>query len=142
VELYLHHTPIRLHDVVLIYLYPYLLSVLRSPKWSLPFSFPIKISCNVSYHPTFSVRGSYHLVSFLIEHCFIPNIQSEHKGTLHFQNDTERKCGVLRTSHLHQSTENSQSFVHTSQRLDMCSASHTADVQTIIQIVPNFVQCP
>jgi hypothetical protein len=26
----------------------------------------------------------------------------------------------------------SQTFVHTSQRLDMCSASHTADVETII----------
>jgi hypothetical protein len=76
------------------------------------------------------------------KHRFIPNIQGEHKRTLHFQNDTERKCGVLRTSHLHQSIENSQSFVHTSHRLDMCSASHTADVQTIIQIVPNFVQCP
>jgi hypothetical protein len=31
------------------------------------------------------------------------NIQGEHKRTLHFQNDTENKCGVLRTSHLHQS---------------------------------------
>jgi hypothetical protein len=28
--------------------------------------------------------------------------------------------------------KNSQSCVHTSQRLDMCSASHTADVETII----------
>jgi hypothetical protein len=37
--------------------------------------------------------------------------------------------------------KNSQSFVHTSQRLDMCSASHTADVEMIIQLVPNFVQC-
>jgi hypothetical protein len=36
--------------------------------------------------------------------------------------------------------KNSQSFVHTSQRLDMCSASHTADVETIIQLVPNFEQ--
>jgi hypothetical protein len=36
--------------------------------------------------------------------------------------------------------KNSQSFVHTSQRLDVCSASHTADVETIIQLVPNFVQ--
>jgi Mg2+/Co2+ transporter CorB len=32
-------------------------------------------------------------------------IQGEHKRTLLFQNDTENKCGVLRTSHLHQSTE-------------------------------------
>jgi hypothetical protein len=36
--------------------------------------------------------------------------------------------------------KNSQSFVHTSQRLHMCSASHTADVETIIKLVPNFVQ--
>jgi hypothetical protein len=38
--------------------------------------------------------------------------------------------------------KNSQSFVHTSQRLDMCSASHTADVETIIQLVPNFCSVP
>jgi hypothetical protein len=36
--------------------------------------------------------------------------------------------------------KNSQSFVHTSQRLDMCSTSHMADVKTIIQLFPNFVQ--
>jgi hypothetical protein len=36
--------------------------------------------------------------------------------------------------------KNSQSFVHTSQRLDMCSASHTADVETTIQFVPKFLQ--
>jgi hypothetical protein len=34
--------------------------------------------------------------------------------------------------------KNSQSFVHTTQRLDMCSASNTADVETIIQLVPNL----
>jgi hypothetical protein len=39
-------------------------------------------------------------------------IQGEHKRTFHFQNDTENKCGVLRTSHLHQSIKkNTQSFV-------------------------------
>jgi hypothetical protein len=37
--------------------------------------------------------------------------------------------------------KNSESFVQTSQRLDMCSASHTADVEMIIQLIPNFVQC-
>jgi hypothetical protein len=31
------------------------------------------------------------------------NIQGEHKRTLHFQNDTENKRGILRTLHLHQS---------------------------------------
>jgi hypothetical protein len=36
--------------------------------------------------------------------------------------------------------KNSQSFVHTSQRLDTCTASHMADVETKIQLVPNFVQ--
>jgi hypothetical protein len=36
--------------------------------------------------------------------------------------------------------KNSQSFVNTSQRLDMYSASHTADVETTIKLVPNFVQ--
>jgi hypothetical protein len=34
---------------------------------------------------------------------------------------------------MHQSTGNSQSFVHTSQRLNMCPASHTADVETVIR---------
>jgi hypothetical protein len=32
-------------------------------------------------------------------------VQGEHKRTLHFQNDTENKCGMLRTSRLHQSIE-------------------------------------
>jgi hypothetical protein len=36
--------------------------------------------------------------------------------------------------------KNSQSFVHTSQRLGVCSASHALDVDTTIQLVPNFVQ--
>jgi hypothetical protein len=42
-----------------------------------------------------------------LKHTIIPG---EHKRTLHFQNDTENKCGVLRTSHLHQSIEKHQSF--------------------------------
>jgi hypothetical protein len=37
-------------------------------------------------------------------------IQGEHKRTLHFQNYTENKCGVLRTSHLHQSVEKLSKF--------------------------------
>jgi hypothetical protein len=37
-------------------------------------------------------------------------IQSEHKRTLHFQNNTENKCGILRTSHLHQSIEKLSKF--------------------------------
>jgi hypothetical protein len=40
----------------------------------------------------------------------INNTQGEHKKTLHFQNDTENKCGVLRTSHLHQSTKKHSKF--------------------------------
>lgn len=35
--------------------------------------------------------------------------------------------------------KNSQSFVLTAQKLNMCSAIHTTDVETIIQLVPNFV---
>jgi hypothetical protein len=36
--------------------------------------------------------------------------------------------------------KNSQSFVHITQRLDMCSANHTADVEMIIQLVqPNLL---
>jgi hypothetical protein len=50
-------------------------------------------------------------------------------------------AAYLELHNQHQSIENSQSFIHTSQRLDMSSASHTADVETIIQLVPNFVQC-
>jgi hypothetical protein len=38
-------------------------------------------------------------------------IHIEHERTLHFQNDTENKCGVLRTSLLHQSIKNTRSFV-------------------------------
>jgi hypothetical protein len=37
-------------------------------------------------------------------------MQGEHKRTLCFQNDTENKCGVLRTSHLHQSIEKLSTF--------------------------------
>lgn len=36
--------------------------------------------------------------------------------------------------------KNDESYVNTAQRLDISSASHTADVGTIIQIDPNFVQ--
>jgi hypothetical protein len=38
-------------------------------------------------------------------------IQSEHKITLHFQNDTENNCCVLRTSNSHQSIEKNSRFV-------------------------------
>jgi hypothetical protein len=41
---------------------------------------------------------------------FCSNTQDEYKRTLHFQNDTENKCGVLRTSHLHQSIETLSKF--------------------------------
>jgi hypothetical protein len=37
-------------------------------------------------------------------------MQGEHKRTLHFQNYTENKCGILRTSHLHQSIEKLSKF--------------------------------
>jgi hypothetical protein len=37
-------------------------------------------------------------------------VQGEHKRALHFQNGTENKCGVLRTSHLHQSIEKLSKF--------------------------------
>jgi hypothetical protein len=36
--------------------------------------------------------------------------QDEYKRTLHFQNDTESKCGVLKTSHLHQSKKKDSKF--------------------------------
>jgi hypothetical protein len=53
---------------------------------------------------------------------------------------TQNKCGVFRIHTDTSKLRNSQNFVHTSQRLDMCSASHTEDVETIIQLVLNFVQ--
>jgi hypothetical protein len=37
-------------------------------------------------------------------------IQGGHKRALHSQNDTENKCSVVRTSHLHQSTEKLSKF--------------------------------
>jgi hypothetical protein len=46
--------------------------------------------------------------AFCIHCAFI--VQGEHKRTLHFQNDTENKCGVLKTSHLHQSIEKHSKF--------------------------------
>lgn len=71
-----------------------------------------------------------------------PKLQDEHKICLHFQNDTESKCGMLRTSHLHQSIEKLWKFC-TQLRLNICSASHTADVETIIKTRPEFcVVCP
>jgi hypothetical protein len=68
-------------------------------------------------------------------------IQGEHKRILHFKNDTENKCGVLTTSHLHQSIEKLSKFcTHLTETRYVCSASHTADVETIIQLAPSFVQ--
>jgi hypothetical protein len=66
-------------------------------------------------------------------------VQDEHKRTLHFK--IIQKTNAAIELHSYTSRYKTQSFVHTSQRLDMCSASHTADVETIIQLVPNFVQC-
>jgi hypothetical protein len=69
------------------------------------------------------------------------NIQAEHKRTLHFQNDTENKCGVLRTSHLHQSIEKHSKF-----------CTHLTETRYVLResrgrcrddspARPNFVQC-
>jgi hypothetical protein len=52
------------------------------------------------------------------------NIQDEHKRTLDFQTRTENKFGVLRTSQLRQSIENSHSFVHTSHARNVLRESH------------------
>jgi hypothetical protein len=52
-------------------------------------------------------------------------VQSEHKRTLHFQNDTENKCDVLRTSHLHQSIEKlSKSCTHLTETRYVLHESH------------------
>lgn len=64
-------------------------------------------------------------------------LQGEHKRTLLFENDAESNCDVLRTSHLNLLTEE-----NTSQKLNICSARYMARIKTIIQLVPNFVQCP
>jgi hypothetical protein len=54
---------------------------------------------------------------------------------------TQKRNAVYSEPHTYTSWyKNSQNFVHTSRTLDMCSASHTADVEMIIQLVPNFVQ--
>jgi hypothetical protein len=37
-------------------------------------------------------------------------VQSEHKSTLHFKNDAENKCGILRTSYLYQSIDKHSKF--------------------------------
>jgi hypothetical protein len=52
-------------------------------------------------------------------------MQGDHKGTLHFQNDTENTCGVLRTSHLHQSIEKLSVFcTHLTETRYMLRKSH------------------
>jgi hypothetical protein len=52
-------------------------------------------------------------------------IQGEHKRTLHFQNDTENKCGVLRTSHIHQSIEKlSEVCTHLTETRHVLHESH------------------
>jgi hypothetical protein len=95
-----------------------------------------KLSCmdKCSYYP-FSI--DYELYTL-----YAKEIQDEHKRTFHFQNDTENKCDVLKTSYLTQSTEKLSKFCSHLTETRMCSASHTADIETIIQLVPNFVQCP
>jgi hypothetical protein len=51
------------------------------------------------------------------------------------------KFGVFRAYHLHHSLEKlSKNFLHSSQRIDIRLANHTADVETIIQLVESFVQ--
>jgi hypothetical protein len=52
-------------------------------------------------------------------------IQGEHKGTLHFQNNTENKHGALRTEHLHQSIEKLSKFcTHLTQTRYVLRESH------------------
>jgi hypothetical protein len=68
-------------------------------------------------------------------------IQGEHKTTLRFQNDTENKCDVLTTSHVHQSTEKLPKFcTHLTQTRSVLheSEGHCRDDN---QVVPNCGQC-
>jgi len=51
------------------------------------------------------------------------------------------KSSILQTSHLQQpNREKNQSFTHTLRKLNMRSVTHMADVQKMIQLIPNFVQ--
>jgi hypothetical protein len=52
-------------------------------------------------------------------------IQSEQKRALHFQNDRENECGVLRTSHLHHSIEKlSEFYTHLTETRNVVRESH------------------
>jgi hypothetical protein len=60
--------------------------------------------------------------------------QGVHKRASHFQHNTENKCCVLRIS---VGTE-----TLSSANTRYVSASHTADIETIIQVFPNFCSVP
>jgi hypothetical protein len=66
-------------------------------------------------------------------------IQGKHKRTYAFKMIQKTNAANLELHTYTSRWKNSQSFVHTSQRFDMCSTSHTADVEMIIQLIPNFV---
>jgi len=63
-------------------------------------------------------------------------IQGDNKKTLRFQNDAENKCDVLGTSHLHQSID-----THLTDSIFAPRVTRQMS-KTIIQLVPNVVQCP
>lgn len=54
--------------------------------------------------------------------------------------DVESKLSTLRTYTWITPQWNSRKFAHASPRLHMSSAKHTADVEKIIHLIPNFVQ--
>jgi hypothetical protein len=70
------------------------------------------LNVSYSFNPLrFEYSPQHHVSLYLQQILLICNkIQSEHKITLHFQNNTENKCGELRTSHLHQSKEKLSKF--------------------------------
>jgi hypothetical protein len=54
-------------------------------------------------------------------------MQSEHKRTLQFHNDTEDKCGILKTSRLHQSLEKLSKYCLKNDLGDCCSCAPLLD---------------
>jgi hypothetical protein len=66
-------------------------------------------SSEVVRWPISSIVNQY-LVGWLVLSSMLDDVQGELKRTLHFQSDTENKCGVLRTSHLYQSIEKLSKF--------------------------------
>lgn len=76
---------------------------------------------------------------FKLIHSSTTVIDTEHKE-LHIFSDTEHKCSICRP-HAHITWyRNYQHFANTLLTTHMSSVKYTADIETIIHLIPNLVQ--